>query len=88
MFGDGDLVFSLFVHFQPTICNVFHLGCVHCYRSGADPGFQKGGGAVASGARSQDFFGQFRVLFKEFGAKRGGRAPPALPLWIRACRPM
>ena len=52
--------------------------------SGADPGFEKGGGAVASGARFQDFFGQFRGLFKEFGAKRGGRAPPAIPLWIRA----
>ena len=46
---------------------------------GADPGFEKGGGAVASGARSQDFSGQFRGLFKEFGAKRGGRAPPAPP---------
>ena len=38
-------------------------------------------GAVASGARSQSFFGQFRGLFKEFGAKRCGRAAP---LWIRA----
>ena len=47
--------------------------------SGADPGFEKGGGAVSSGARSQDFFGQFRKLFKEFGAKRGGRSPPAPP---------
>ena len=46
--------------------------------SGVDPGFEKGGGAVASGARSQDFFGQFRGLFKEFGATRGGRAPPPL----------
>ena len=32
---------------------------------------------MASGARSQDFFGQFRGLFKEFRAKRGGRAPPS-----------
>ena len=37
--------------------------------SGEDPGFEKGGGAVASGARSQDFFVQFRGLFKEFGAR-------------------
>ena len=39
---------------------------------------------MALGAHSQDIFGQFRGLFQEFGAKRGGRAPP--PLWIRACR--
>ena len=38
----------------------------------ADPGFEKGGRVVASEAGSQDFFGQFRGLFKEFGAKRGG----------------
>ena len=44
--------------------------------AGVDPGFE-GGGAVASEARSQDFFGQFWGLFKEFGAKRGGRAPPS-----------
>ena len=37
---------------------------------------QKGGGAGGSGARPQDFFGQFRGHFKEFGAKRGGCAPP------------
>ena len=35
---------------------------------------------MASGACSQDFFGQFRGHFKEFGAKRGGRAPSAPPL--------
>ena len=34
---------------------------------------------MASGARSQRFFGQFRGLFKEFRAKRGGCAPPAPP---------
>ena len=34
---------------------------------------------MGSEARSQDFFGQFRGLFKEIGAKRGGRAPPAPP---------
>ena len=51
----------------------------------ADTGFEKGGGAVTSGAPSQHFFGQFRGLFEEFGTKRGGRAPPApSPLWIRA----
>ena len=51
------------------------------------PEFEKGGGAVASGARSQDFFGQFSGLFKEFGAKRVGVRPlrPLAPLWIRAC---
>ena len=32
---------------------------------------------MASGARSHNFFGQFRGLFKEFGAKRGRRAPPS-----------
>ena len=52
----------------------FHI----CFCPGADPGFEKGGTAVASGARSQDFFGQFRGLFKEFRAKRGGRVPPPL----------
>ena len=36
--------------------------------TGEDPGCEKGGGAVTSGARSQDFFGQFRGHFKEFGA--------------------
>ena len=51
---------------------------------GADAEFAKGGGAVGSGARSQYFFGQLRGLFKGFGAKRGGRAPPPPPL-IRAC---
>ena len=46
---------------------------------GADPGFEKGGGAVGSGARSQDFFGQFRGLLKTFGAKSGGLALPCAP---------
>ena len=32
--------------------------------SGADPGFKKEGGAVATEARSQDFLGQFRGLLK------------------------
>ena len=41
-------------------------------------------GAEGSGARPQDFFGQFRGLFKEFGAKRGGRTPSCAPLWFRA----
>ena len=50
----------------------------HLINAGADPGFEKGGGAVASGALSQGFFCQFRELFKEFGAKRDGRAPPPL----------
>ena len=30
---------------------------------------------MASGARSQDFFGQIRGFFKEFGAKRVGVRP-------------
>ena len=34
---------------------------------------------MVSGACSQHFFGQIWGLFKEFGAKRGGRAPPAPP---------
>ena len=55
---------------------------IHVNNSGADPGFQKGWDAEGSGTRPQDFFDQFRGLFKEFGTKRGGRAPP--PLWIRA----
>ena len=49
-------------------------------RSGADPGFEKGGGAGGLGALPQDFFGPFRILFKEFGAKRGEPAPPPPPL--------
>ena len=32
--------------------------------SGADPGFEKGRGAVASEARSEDFLGQFGGLLK------------------------
>ena len=46
------------------------------YLTGADLGFEKGGGAGGLGARPQDFFGQFRGLFKEIGAKRGGRGRP------------
>ena len=68
----------------------FHLGLSsdvyvrnQCIISGADPGFEKGGVAGGSWALPKDFLGQFRGLFKEFGAKRGGRATPA-PLWIRA----
>ena len=33
---------------------------------------------MASEARSQDFFGQFRGFFTECGEKRGERAPPLL----------
>ena len=40
---------------------------------------KKRGGAEGSGARPQDFFGQFRGLFKEFGAKRGVRTPFCAP---------
>ena len=53
--------------------------------AGVDPGFEKGRGAGGSGASFWAYLGQFRGLFKEFGAKTGGRAPPAPPpLWIRA----
>ena len=41
-------------------------------KTGAGPGFEKGEGAG-------DFVAQFRGLFKEVGAKRGGRAPPPPP---------
>ena len=52
--------------------------------TGADPGFEKEGGAGGSGTSFWAYLGQFRILFKEFSAKTGGRAPPAPPLWIRA----
>ena len=55
----------------------YDIGC-HLGQSGADPGFGKGGGAVASGARSQDFFSQFSGLFKQFGGKRGWACDPPL----------
>ena len=47
--------------------------------AGADPGFEKGGGAGGSGSRPQDLLGQFGGLFEEIGAKMGGRAAPASP---------
>ena len=75
-------------------CEMGMRGTIRCrptlgYRvhfAGADPGSEKGGGTVhvASGAHSEDVFGQFKGLFKEFGAKRGGRMPPAPPVWICA----
>ena len=46
------------VYFFSTSLNDGYLEVWH--HSRADPGFKKRGGAVASGARSQDFFGQFR----------------------------
>ena len=42
-----------------------------------DPGFEKGRGAVGSGARSQDLLGQFRGLFKKIGAKGVGSSGSA-----------
>ena len=45
--------------------------------SGADPGFEKGGGAVASGARSENFFGQFRGLFKKSWGSKGWACAPS-----------
>ena len=53
--------------------------------SGADPGFEKGGGAGGSEASFAAYLGKFKGLLLEIGAKMGGRAPPAPPLWIRAC---
>ena len=50
---------------------------------GADPGLKKGGGAMGSGARCQDFFGQFSRHLKNLGKKGVGVHPP--PLWIRVC---
>ena len=47
--------------------------------SGADPGFEKGGGAGGSVASFWAYSGQFRGLFKQFDVKTGGRAPPAPP---------
>ena len=47
--------------------------------SGADPGFEKGGGAGGSGASFEAYLGQFRGLFKEFDAKTSVREPPAPP---------
>ena len=44
--------------------------------SGADPGFEKGGAQGIRGFVFKISFSQFRGLFKEFGTKRGGRAPP------------
>ena len=47
--------------------------------TGADPGFEKGGGAGGSGASFWAYLGQIRGFLKEFGTKTGGRAPPAPP---------
>ena len=48
-------------------------------KSGADPEFEKGGGAGGSGALPQDVFDIFRGFFEEFDSKRGGCALPAPP---------
>ena len=48
----------------------------HVRETGADPVFEKGGGADGSGASFEAYLGQFRGLFKEFGTKTGGCAPP------------
>ena len=47
--------------------------------TGADPGYEKGGGVGGSGASFWAYLGKFRGLFKEFGAITGGRAPPCAP---------
>ena len=44
------------------------------------PEFDKGGGAVASGARSQDFFGQFSGLLGKNLGQKGWACAPCAPL--------
>ena len=56
--------------------------------AGADPEFEKEGGA--GGSPTQAFLanlGQFGRLFEEFGTKRVGRAPPAPPSGCAPLRP-
>ena len=43
---------------------------------------------MASGARSQDFFGQFGGFLKNLGQKRVGLRPLRPLLWIRALNGM
>ena len=47
--------------------------------AGADPGFEKGGGTVALGARSQDVFGLLGDFSKNLGQKGVGVCHPAPP---------
>ena len=55
------------------IPSVFHVAVpagLYPFKGG-DPGFEKEGGAGVSRARPQDFFGQFRGLFKQFAPPSG-----------------
>ena len=52
----------------------------HLYRPGADPGFEKGGGAEDSRPRPQYIFRQFLNNL----AQKGVGARPLCPLWICA----
>ena len=64
------------------LAKFFFKDQITVFSARADPGFEKGGGAEGSGVRFSKYLGQFRGLFKEFGTKRGGCAPP---LWNKAC---
>ena len=59
------------------------LPVVITYVAGADPGFEKGGGAGGSGASFGAYLDQIRGLFKEKRVSVRPLRPP--PLWIRAC---
>ena len=81
-------IMELFREMIISMITVMHYKFqVNVPTTGADPGIKKRRGDGGSGASFWAYLGQFRGLFKEFGAKTGGRAPPAPPppLWIRAC---
>ena len=80
-----SIIFSTFYKFYfiirvgPMLVYSYSLlGSKGLALTGADPGFKKGGGAMGSGARCQDFFGQFSRLFKNLGQKGVGVHPPLL----------
>ena len=81
IFGVGNfhLIQYSFQSWVSTLCcrsrHLYEISrhCNTAHNAGADPGYEKGGGLRA---QTNNFFWQFKGLFKEFGAKRGGRAPP------------